>query len=728
MKQRKATKVTTKGTIDQVGEMPIVLSGWHLMLTRLAWIVIAGLSLGVCVASFPYYVANPQLICSASTGCVSIFTVPDAAQALQTIGLSVGEYVALSIALTGIETLISCGLGCLLFWRKSQDLMVLLVALLLFLSGTNNTLSNLTDQTSLWQLPARIEAWAFVLLIFLVLALFPNGRFVPRWTSFMVIGFGVIRTLSLLFPPMRLHTGIQQLADAFWFAGLACLLGAQLYRYRRASSQVERQQTKWVIFAIVTIVVFTVGLAFPFVLSSFVPKLSPGSLYSLLMMLVFPAVVLLLPLSLSIAVLRYRLWDIDLIINRTLVYGLLTASVIGIYILVVGTLGTLLQAQGNFLIALLAAGLIAVLFQPLRLLLQRGVNRLMYGERDTPGKVISRLGQRLETTLAPDAVLPTIVETVAQALKLPYAAITLKQGGEFVAAASYGQTQKEGLVRLPLVYQNEQIGELLLAPRAPGETFSSADHALLGDLARQAGIAASAVRLTTDLQRLADELQHSRTQLVTTREEERRRLRRDLHDGLGPALGSLTLQLDTVRNLFKSDPTAADALLVDLKAQVQTAITDIRRLVYELRPPTLDELGLVSALREQVTRYRKPGLFIRLNAPEYVPPLPAAVEVAIYRITQEALTNVLRHANAQHCELSLEVDDHICLEVRDDGQGLPADYRAGVGLTSMRERAAELGGTCAIEPVDAGGTRVFIRLPLSKEEEHGRTHPRADRR
>ena len=179
--------------------------------------------------------------------------------------------------------------------------------------------------------------------------------------------------------------------------------------------------------------------------------------------------------------------------------------------------------------------------------------------------------------------------------------------------------------------------------------------------------------------------------------------------------GDVALQLDTARNLYKSNPSSADALLVDLKAQVQTAIADIRRLVYELRPPTLDELGLVSALREQVTRYRQPGLSITLNAPEHLSPLPAAVEVALYRIAQEALTNVVRHADAQHCVLTLEVDNDACLEVRDDGHGLPADYRAGVGLTSMRERTTELGGTCAIAPGNAGGTCVFIRLPLSKE-------------
>jgi signal transduction histidine kinase len=186
----------------------------------------------------------------------------------------------------------------------------------------------------------------------------------------------------------------------------------------------------------------------------------------------------------------------------------------------------------------------------------------MYGDRDDPYRVLSRLGQRLEATLAPDTVLPTIVETVAQALKLPYAAISLQQGEEFLTAASYGSAGGD-LVRLSLVYQNEAVGELVLAPRAPGESFTPADRALLEDLAHQAGMAAHAVRLTADLKRLTVDLQHSRERLVTAREEERRRLRRDLHDGLGPQLASLTLKLETARNRLAHDPLA-DTLLSDL--------------------------------------------------------------------------------------------------------------------------------------------------------------------
>ncbi len=579
------------------------------------------------------------------------------------------------------------------------------------MNGPNGYLDSLRFSHSIWQFSATCMNILNLSVLWLVFALFPNGRFAPRWLRWLLPTYIVIYLIvSVFLIPNLLHS--RPLGGLFFFLTTGSIFGGQIYRYLRISSHPERQQTKWVVFSLAIVLLVQIGVI---LLSFFVPVLrQPDFPYVVIIQAVDTLILLIVPPSIAIALLHYRLWDIDLIINRTLVYGTLTASIVGIYVFVVVSLGALLQTSSNLLISLLATGLVAVLFQPLRERLQLAVNRLMFGKRDTPYQVISHLGQRLEAALMPEAVLSTIVEIVAQALKLPYVAIALKQKSDFTIAASYGSPQ-ENLTRLPLIYQTEQIGELLLASRGPGETFTSADRALLNDLARQAGVATYAVRLTADLQRVAVELQHSRTQLVTAREEERRRLRRDLHDGLGPALGSLTLQLDTARNLYKSDPSAADALLVDLKTQVQSAITDIRRLVYELRPPTLDELGLVSALREQVTRYRKPGLSITLNAPERIPQLPAAVEVAIYRIAQEALTNALRHANAQHCVLTLDVDNDICLEVSDDGQGFPVGYRVGVGLTSMRERVAELGGTCAIEPVEAGGTRVFIQLPLPKE-------------
>jgi signal transduction histidine kinase len=219
------------------------------------------------------------------------------------------------------------------------------------------------------------------------------------------------------------------------------------------------------------------------------------------------------------------------------------------------------------------------------------------------------------------------------------------------------------------------------------------------------------VRLTADLQR-------SRERLVTAREEERRRLRRDLHDGVGPQLAALTLKIETARNLLSDDPTA-DALLSDLAQRARAAVADVRRSVHALRPPTLDELGLVPALRETAAQYTHNDLRVSVEAPEKMPPLPAAVEVAAYRIAQEAITNVVRHAGARNCRTRFDLDEErglLRLEVTDDGRGIGDDRGTGIGLYSMRERAEELGGTCTVEPVPAGGTRVLAQLPCAREE------------
>jgi hypothetical protein len=251
------------------------------------------------------------------------------------------------------------------------------------------------------------------------------------------------------------------------FAGIASLV----VRYRR-SRGTERQQLKW----------FVYGAAMPPL------ALLGNDMFPNLSWLIGGVGVACIPAAIGIAVLRYRLYDIDVVINRTLVYGALTACVVGIYVFVVGYLGALFRTGGNLTISLVATGIVAVLFAPLRDRLQRAANRLMYGERDDPYAVLSRLGRRLETTLAPEATLRTVVEIIAQALKLPYAAINLKRDdGEFVTAARYGEPADEPIT-LPLAYGSEPVGQLILSPRSPGEAFSSSDKRLLDDLARQAGV------------------------------------------------------------------------------------------------------------------------------------------------------------------------------------------------------------------------------------------------
>jgi signal transduction histidine kinase len=521
---------------------------------------------------------------------------------------------------------------------------------------------------------------------------------------------------------------------------LVSTLGAMFslaVRLRRARGD-ERQQIKWFLFAaapaaiclsvfLVVVMISNYSTDMMFRTQDMMSTLYEGFAITSYV----PAVALLvLPIFTYIAILRYHLYDIDILINRTLVYGALTACVIGVYVLAVGALSVLFEARGKPGVSLLATVVAALLIQPLRSRLQSGVNRLLYGERDDPSAVTSRLGRRLEATIAPEAVLPIVVETIAEALKLPYAAILLKEGDGFRSGASYGSptTEPEALL---LVYQREEIGRLIIASRAPGEGFSDADRRLLEDLARQAEVAVHAVRLSADLQR-------SRERLVTTREEERRRLRRDLHDGLGPTLGALTLGLDTTRlALAQEAPKAADALLLELKSQTQEAVSDVRRLVYGLRPPALDDLGLIPAILQQAAghgllaqdlpngkaaglAHSKNELVFQVEASEDLPKLPAAVEVACYRIAQEAVTNAARHSGASFCRVSLSLDEAngaLQLEVSDNGTGIPEDRSAGVGMSSMRERAEELGGAFTIGALPEGGTRLLARLPLPTREE-----------
>lgn len=239
---------------------------------------------------------------------------------------------------------------------------------------------------------------------------------------------------------------------------------------------------------------------------------------------------------------------------------------------------------------------------------------------------------------------------------------------------------------------------------------------LFSDLARQAGVAAQAVQLTA-------ELQYSRERLVAAREEERRRLRRDLHDGVGPLLAGVVLQLGAAKSLLSRDPDAVSSLLDMLRGETQDAIAGIRRIAYDLRPPALDNLGLVGALREQAAHFTSQAgddpsaesLTVTVDAPEWLPALPAAVEVAGFRITSEAVANVARHAGARTCRVRLTVgDEALEVEIRDDGRGLPQPLRAGVGVTSMRDRSVELGGTLTIESAPDGGTCVRSRLPIAE--------------
>jgi signal transduction histidine kinase len=410
--------------------------------------------------------------------------------------------------------------------------------------------------------------------------------------------------------------------------------------------------------------------------------------------------VFLLPVTLAVTLVRRD----GLVLPRLLLYGSLSALLLAAYIAVVGLAQAVFGSRADPAAAVVAAGLLAVLAAPLRARLQRSVDRLVYGARGDPYAALADLGRRI--TGSPGDLLHEVVHSVTDALRTPYTAVVLP--GDAAPAAAAGRPSHPEIV-VPLLLRGAQAGSLIVAQRSPKEPYSERDLALLEDLARPIAVAAHAATLTRDLQR-------SRESLVAAREEERRRIRRNLHDGLGPALAGIAFGLDAARNTLASNPKATAVTLAELKTEVQVSISDVRRLVYDLRPPALDQLGLVPALQQYAARLTERGtLDILVSAPA-LPSLPAAVEVAAYRIATEALTNAARHSGARHTSVSFTVDDaNLRLEVADDGVGLPArrDSRStGLGLAAMAERAAELGGACSAASRDRG-TSVVAVLPLA---------------
>ena len=551
-------------------------------------------------------------------------------------------------------------------------------------------------------------SWApgYLLVPTLLLLLFPTGRVPsPRWrpaawlSGVTVVvataGWALTPYDAQDFPPDPAYGAITSPVEvpgaevllaaslpAFLLSALVCL-ASLVVRWRRARGA-ERAQLVWVLVAAATVLVLLgVGLSLP----TYVPGL-------------VAAAMLPLPAAMAVAVLRRGLWQLDLLLSRTLVYAGLTMAILAGYAALVAAAGVALGDldEGQRLVALVAA---AVAAQPLHGRLQRGVNRMMFADRDEPWAAVDRLAETLEA--ATHDVLPTVVETVTRALRLPWAAIDAP-GRARVQHGSPGGRQ----IAVPLVHQGREVGTLRVSPRAGEAGLGARERELLDRLARQAATATHAVALQEDLQ-------HSRERLVLAREEERRRLRHDLHDDLGPALSAAAMKLEAAGDLVDTDPVRARAMLSRAGEALRVSVSDVRRIVDDLRPPSLDGLGLTGALRQLLDQFEDGTVVLGLRVDPQVDGLaglPAAVDVAAYRIAAEAVTNAVRHGRPSAVTVGLSLDErHLVVEVCDDGTGLADGLDVGVGLESMHERAAELGGTCTLAS-GARGTRVTARLPM----------------
>jgi signal transduction histidine kinase len=408
--------------------------------------------------------------------------------------------------------------------------------------------------------------------------------------------------------------------------------------------------------------------------------------------------------GIAVALRRHRLFDIERLANRSLVYISLVAFLVAGYAALVAVLVSWLRLSGT-VAAAIAAAAAALALAPLRNLAQRTVNRLMYGDRDDPAGVLARLGTRMQAVMLPGEVLPVVVETVAQSLRLPYVAIDLTDGtGEFRLAAEHG-VPVGNVHSETLTHHGETVGRLRVSERNRDDELEPADLELIQSLAREVGPAVQAVRLHQDLLR-------SRAEVVALREDERRRLRRDLHDGLGPTLAAIRLKAGLAARQVPPE-SAARGLLGEIDTEVTTSLADVRRLVEALRPPALDELGLLGAVRSRATALAG-EMEIDVTGSNPAGSLPAAIETAAYRIVVEAMTNAVRHSQGTRCTVSILITDvAVELSVRDDGGGLNPGRTPGVGLRSMRERSAEVGGTLTVVSPPEGGTVVAARLPLS---------------
>jgi two-component system, NarL family, sensor kinase len=324
----------------------------------------------------------------------------------------------------------------------------------------------------------------------------------------------------------------------------------------------------------------------------------------------------------------------------------------------------------------------------------------VYGDRNNPARVVSRVGEQLAT---PDAGLVGVVAAIREALRLPYVAV--EHQGTIVAAD--GEPPPK-LQSWPLTYDGRPVGELQVGLRRGERQIGDADAQALGMLAAPVAAALHATLLTA-------ELQASRLRILSTQEEERHRLRRELHDGLGPTLTGIAFGADAAANLVATDPAQANELLTTLRRDTRAALADVRRIVDDLRPRALDELGLVGALQQRAEQlaWRADGesVDVKLDVPAEMPPLPPAVEVATYRVATEALTNVVRHSKASKAFVQVSVGDRLEVSVTDDG---PPNGRwsPGVGLTAMRERVTELGGAFEAGPSPTGG-QVVASFPLT---------------
>ncbi|HWM73978.1 MAG TPA: sensor histidine kinase [Nocardioides sp.] len=509
----------------------------------------------------------------------------------------------------------------------------------------------------------------------------------------------------------RLQAMLAVAVPALVATGLV-ILAVLVRSYLRAGEREDRLAVRLVLLAVGG------GLGVRLLLGDIPQRLAGEPLvpWGLLTLLVVPVVLG----CLITAMLRYRLDEIEPTVRRALVHACVATVVGGAFLSVVGAVNL---ASDSSVESMLAGGVVALLLLPLAVALQRAMRRLVYGDREFPHRVVADL-RRLDPLTAPTDALEETLTLLARRLRLSYAAIEVFGTGPADRIETSIGASRGSATTVDLVVGGASLGRLRLEVAPSRDPFGPGDRRLLEDVGSQVGALVQAVSINRELQR-------SRQHLITAREEERRRVRRDLHDGLGPSLATLAMGLEAAGDLIADDPARAADLVGRLSEQTRADIAEVRRLVDGLRPPALDQFGLVSALRQRADEHNLaartggsgPRMTWAVEAGDDLEPLPAAVEVAAYRIVVEAVNNALQHSAAETCAVTLRRDQgSLHIRISDAGVGLAPSPVMGVGLASMKERAEELGGSCTLTSASGVGTVIEARLPLD-----GMTRPDGSR-
>ena len=570
-------------------------------------------------------------------------------------------------------------------------------------------------------------AWMFLFAQLLVLLplWFPDGRLLSRRWS-IVIGLAAIPVILVIAgsldpsatAPLRNPVEVQAMAgmnNALNGAPFAVLLlgtyalgvSSLVVRYRRGGEQ-ERQQLKWLLVGVVLLLA-------ALLMSFFVPALQNAPL--------IPFAAATLPVAIGIAVLRYRLYDIDLIINRALVYGGLAAVISAVYVLLVVGIGAMIGSNQRFLLSLVATAIIALAFQPLRQRAQQLANRLVYGKRATPYEALSQFSEQLSETYSHEDILERMARILGEGTGAERAEVWVRAGHRLVLASV---SPKAAEPRAPLVMQNGALpnmqrdtvvpvshaGELLGAlavDKKRGETLNTVEQKLVTDLAGQAGLVLKNVGLNQELLARLEDLRASRQRLVTAQDEERRRLERDLHDGAQQHLVALKIKLGLAEAAAQPE-TRVRSLITQLKQDADDALDTMRELARGIYPPLLASDGLEAALRAQIRRIT---VAVDLQFDD-VARQPREVEGAVYFCCLEALQNVAKYAQATRVSLRVwQEDANLAFRVQDDGKGFdPVTVPQGSGLQNIRDRVEALGGSLEVRSVPDQGTTIQGRVPV----------------